>query len=115
MVTNAVSARLDVACQGGFLFRGFVVLITRFGFQPVEMSRLPVHLRPRSAIPSALADLTRLVGALTLSAFIGVVSHYLTLFWFVTWENGISRDATGTHIQFNFLFGEGPLMDVCAS
>ena len=111
MAKSVVSTRLGVACKAASSFVTFVVLTTRFGCQIVEMSRLLAQrsLRPENVICHVLEILIRPVAALLVLAFGKILIFHAKLIppLLQTWANGHSRDATGMHIPFAFLFGRG--------
>jgi hypothetical protein len=74
MAKTVVSARLDIAYKAT---SSFVVLITRFGCQIVEMSQLRAQraLCPRIAVPYVWVMLVRTVAAVIVLAFTGMVSE----------------------------------------
>ena len=118
MVTNVVSARLDVqnCLQGSLWFCDLVVLITRFGCQFVETSQLTAQLtlRPRFAMSIVLAILLRTVAALVVLGFSGIkLQDNLLLIFINTWTSGVFWDASGKHTPFALFCSEaGPLTDV---
>ena len=93
----------------GFWFRDLVVLITPFGCQVVETSRLPEQrpFLPRFAISNALAILLRTVVARILLLSTGVLVNLL-LPLFKTWARGLFLDASSKHITVLFCSEVGP-------
>ena len=104
--------------QGSLQFRDFVVLITRFRCQIVEIPRPAIQrkLWNRIAIPNALEIPIRSVAAVIVLAFtLRVVHSNLFLILFQKWKGGFYWDATGEHIPFTFFVLKWPLTDVSAS
>jgi hypothetical protein len=104
MAKTVVSARLDVACSRGILwFRDFVVFISPFGCQIVEVSSLTAgrSFRWKVATLLAWAILVRPVAEVIVFGFIGVVlDSHLHLQLFKARARGRTWDASGKHIRF---------------
>ncbi len=97
-----------------FQFRDSVILITRFGCQIAEIIWPEVQKSdcPPNAVSNAPAIVVRFVAPVIILTFIGAVRVlYLPSFQKSTF--GFTSGATSKHIRFAFLFGSGPVTDLC--